>query len=62
VSEAIGFQRHVPTPLLLIQPRKQEIHLGMQQLIRMFTFLLAMGTLTLMNFRYGHSGLSDFDV
>jgi len=61
VSEAIGFQRHVPTPRLLIQPRKQEIHLGMEQWIRRFTFLLAMGTLTWMNFGHGHSGRWDFE-
>ena len=48
-----GFQRRIPTPLLLIQATEEQIHLAMQLLLGMLLGRLASPTLALMN-RFRH--------
>ena len=49
MSQSVGFDRHIPTPLLFIQAAQQEIHLLMKSLIGMLTALLTVRTLAGMN-------------
>jgi hypothetical protein len=49
VSQLLGLQAHVPAALLFIQPAEQQVHLMMQLLVWMIARLLAVWTLTLMN-------------
>jgi hypothetical protein len=46
----LRFHCDVPAALLFIEPTQEQIHLSVQCLIGMNTFLLAMGTLADMNF------------
>jgi hypothetical protein len=60
VADAVGLDGGIPLPLLFIQVRQQQVHLVMQHLIRMRSFLLAMRTLALMDFGTRHSALQGF--
>ena len=46
VTEAVGFQHHVPPPPLLIQAAQEQVHLLMQLLVWVLGGLLAIGTTT----------------
>jgi len=48
-SNPIGLYRHIPATLLLIQSAQEEVHLAMEDLIRMDRFLLAMRTLAVVD-------------
>jgi hypothetical protein len=49
MSQPFGLQGHVPAALLLIQTTEQQVHLMVQLLVWMILRLLAMWTLTLMD-------------
>jgi hypothetical protein len=48
-SQLLGLQGHVPPALLLIQTVEQQVHLMVQFLVWMIARLLAISTLTLMD-------------
>jgi hypothetical protein len=54
VSDLLGFQRHHPAALLLVQAAQQEVELMMQLPIRVVFALRANWTLALMNILFRH--------
>jgi hypothetical protein len=55
MTDPLGFHGCVPAALLFIQATHKQVHLPMQFLIRMISFLLAMGALTDMHLWCRHS-------
>jgi hypothetical protein len=57
MAQTVGLDRGIPPPLLFIQAGQQQVHLVVQGLIRMGSFLLAMRTLAPMDFGTRHGTL-----
>ncbi|MBU0490609.1 MAG: hypothetical protein KKA73_18880 [Chloroflexi bacterium] len=49
MTEFLGFQGYIPTPLLFIQPTEEQIHLVMKFFVGMVAGLLAIWTLALVH-------------
>lgn len=54
VPDAIGFQRHKPAALLLIETTQEQVYLLMELLVGMHAPLLTVGTLAAMHRGYRH--------
>lgn len=54
MADTVGLQGDVPAALRFIEPTEQEIHLLMQDTLRMIARLLALGTLAERYIKGGH--------